>query len=332
MDHAFSPAAIIVGIDGSKAAVHAAIWAIDEAVSRDIPLRLVHVTSGHSGASLHSHNLDLDYARAEHAIHQAWKAVEAVGEPVKLEMEILRGDPASMLIHESRLAAMVCVGQTSHSRRALGSTGSALSRSAHCPVAVIRLHAGAARDGRWIIAVVDDSTRSEAVLRQAADEAQRRKSPLLVLTTAPGGQGNSDEVTELSSHLTLDQVMADASQDKMCTLPVGDAMQDYLAGNAELAQLVVIGADDARRTTKFTGTLADAVLRHINCSVMSVPVGQPHPQLGADMATDAAFLTTNDYVREAEARWVTDGGTLAGDRRWTLSPADSAATNLSVTR
>ena len=39
----------IVGIDGSKAALRAALWAVDEAVSRDTPLRLVHVApaSGH---------------------------------------------------------------------------------------------------------------------------------------------------------------------------------------------------------------------------------------------------------------------------------------------
>jgi nucleotide-binding universal stress UspA family protein len=45
MDHVFPSASIIVGIDGSDAAVRAAIWATDEAITRDIPLRLVHVIS-----------------------------------------------------------------------------------------------------------------------------------------------------------------------------------------------------------------------------------------------------------------------------------------------
>ena len=35
-------ALVVVGIDGSRAAVGAALWAVDEAVSRDIPLRLVY--------------------------------------------------------------------------------------------------------------------------------------------------------------------------------------------------------------------------------------------------------------------------------------------------
>ena len=37
-----APPSIVVGVDGSKAAIHAALWAVDEALSRDIPLRLLH--------------------------------------------------------------------------------------------------------------------------------------------------------------------------------------------------------------------------------------------------------------------------------------------------
>ena len=41
-DRNSSPPAVVVGIDGSRSAVDAALWAVDEAVSRDIPLRLVY--------------------------------------------------------------------------------------------------------------------------------------------------------------------------------------------------------------------------------------------------------------------------------------------------
>ena len=36
---------VVVGIDGSQAAIDAATWAVDEAVSRGVPLRLVHVSA-----------------------------------------------------------------------------------------------------------------------------------------------------------------------------------------------------------------------------------------------------------------------------------------------
>ena len=34
---------IVVGIDGSQAAITAALWGVDEAISRSVPLRLVSV-------------------------------------------------------------------------------------------------------------------------------------------------------------------------------------------------------------------------------------------------------------------------------------------------
>lgn len=43
MSNSHPAPAVVVGVDGSNAATHAALWAIDEAVSRDIPMRLVYV-------------------------------------------------------------------------------------------------------------------------------------------------------------------------------------------------------------------------------------------------------------------------------------------------
>lgn len=79
-----------------RCAVRAAIWAVDEAVSRDTQLRLVHVMDGHSG------DCDNDDAYARHVLHQAWVAVEATGEPVKLESDIKKGDPVGELVEISR--------------------------------------------------------------------------------------------------------------------------------------------------------------------------------------------------------------------------------------
>ncbi len=39
---------VVVGIDGSQAAIQAAEWAVDEAVSREVPLRLVEVIRSRS--------------------------------------------------------------------------------------------------------------------------------------------------------------------------------------------------------------------------------------------------------------------------------------------
>jgi nucleotide-binding universal stress UspA family protein len=51
---------------------------------------------------------------------------------------------------------------------------------------------------------------------------------------------------------------------------VNHGVVDYLAKHADLAQLVVVGGDDPRLVPELTGPHADSVLRHTNCSVMSV--------------------------------------------------------------
>ena len=52
-DSPASSPAVVVGIDGSRTAIDAALWAVDEAVSRDIPLRLVYAIGPPGYAPLH---------------------------------------------------------------------------------------------------------------------------------------------------------------------------------------------------------------------------------------------------------------------------------------
>jgi len=65
---------IIVGIDGSRAAVAAAFWAVDEAISRAVPLRLISVIR-QTHPSPDDYALDL--AHAETSLREAQFAVEA---------------------------------------------------------------------------------------------------------------------------------------------------------------------------------------------------------------------------------------------------------------
>ena len=139
---------IVVGIDGSKHAVRAAVWAVDEAVSRDAQLLLVCVIDPDS------RDLDREYALARHALHKAWTAAEAAGKPVKLESNVLEGAPVTELVGLSRSAEMVCVGSrgtndSAHHDR--GSTAAALAQAAFAPVAIVQrrhTHKPTAA-GRW---------------------------------------------------------------------------------------------------------------------------------------------------------------------------------------
>ncbi|HUL98915.1 MAG TPA: universal stress protein [Mycobacterium sp.] len=93
---------VVVGIDGSAAAMAAALWAVDEAVDRDVPLRLVHVVP--------AANSDNSFAReTEHAntsLHAADAAVRATGKPVKVETAVVRGGTRVALLRESQEMGM----------------------------------------------------------------------------------------------------------------------------------------------------------------------------------------------------------------------------------
>ena len=167
---------VVVGIDGSRAAVDAAIWAIDEAVSRDIPLRLVYVIEPADLAAAESDHAQFACARA--ALYDAQRSVEATGEPVKIETEILSGKPLAELARQSRSAAMVCVGSigTKHALQGTGSVAAALPGLAQCPVAVIRpVQRRTANTGVGSIVVEVDNG---VALRYAFDEARLRGAPL----------------------------------------------------------------------------------------------------------------------------------------------------------
>lgn len=167
---AFTPPSIVAGVDGSRAGERAALWALDEAVGRELPL---HLLAAYDGTETRR--------RAESAIASAVAAVNAAGRPVALTTEALAGEPAAALQAASRTAAMICVGALGlhHFDHSVGSTVSALAASAHCPLAVVR---GNSRPG-WVVTELDETPDSAAVLQAAVEEARLRRAPLRVLGT-----------------------------------------------------------------------------------------------------------------------------------------------------
>ncbi len=156
---------IIVGIDGSHAAITAALWGVDEAISRAVPLRLVSVIKPtHPSPD----DYDRDLAHAERSLREAQSAVEAAGKLVKIETDIPRGPAGPVLVEASRDAEMICVGSVGIGRYAssiLGSTATELAEKAHCPVAVMRSKVDQpASDINWIVVRMTDAPDNEAVL------------------------------------------------------------------------------------------------------------------------------------------------------------------------
>jgi len=133
---------VVVGIDGSTAAVYAAHWAVGEAFARDVPLRLVSCVQGPQ----RSDRMTIEYART--CLRAAHAAIDDTAAQVKIETAVVVGDPTAVMISESRHAAMVCVGSVGIGRFAkalLGSTAAGVAEGADCPAAVVRSYAPSRR-------------------------------------------------------------------------------------------------------------------------------------------------------------------------------------------
>ncbi len=264
---------IVVGIDGSDAAIKAAEWAIAEAVSRNIPLRLVQaVPEWHAQAGAGDASPEMEYA--ETSLRAADAAVQVVGEPVKVECNIVPGSPENALIKESETAAMVCIGSVGigrMARKVLGSTADAVAQTAHCPVAILRTdrdateHTGS--DSGWIAVVVDESPGNDAVLEHGFREAQLRTAPILAMGVWRWGFG---EIPYRQLDDRLGPWVARYPDVHVMPAAARRGAADFLAHTEERIALAVVGSADADKVARMVGPTGQHMSGRTGCSVLVV--------------------------------------------------------------
>lgn len=268
----------MVGIDGSRSALTAVLWAVDEAVSREVPLRLVYAIDP-ARAGTDPADAARDLATAETAVRQAFTAVESTDKPVKIEVEILQDRPTRALLKASRWAAMVCVGSiglTHCTRGRIGSTAAALASSAHCPVIVVRGHDPLRAEHQWVVAEVDDPAASDGVLRHAIEEAQLRNAPLRVLTT---WQSHFTDIHDSNAAADGNQIARAQLERRLAQwkkrhpnldvreVAVNGNTVNFLTKNASLIQLLIVGHERRQGVTALLVPSGYAALQNADCSV-----------------------------------------------------------------
>jgi nucleotide-binding universal stress UspA family protein len=281
MAESFTPPSIVVGVDGSRGAVRAAVWAIDEALSRDIPLRLVYSIEPQDSEPADAHDSERRLASAELAMRYAQSAVEDTDRSVKVETEIVEGKPTATLVEASRSAAMICVGAVGlkhfdHNR--IGSTAISLVSSAHCPVAIVR---GSDRntppEPGWVVVELDESPDSAAVLQCGVEEARLRGAALRVL-----GSWQSRYTDVHDTHAVADgNRIVRAQLDRRISrwkhnypdldvrpVAIHGSVLNYLAKHSHAIQLVVVGAPNATGVEELLGPTGSAFLHNTDCSVL----------------------------------------------------------------
>ena len=277
-----TPPSVVVGIDGSDAAVGAALWGIDEAVARDIPLRLVYAIDPreriHRDADSFAHRL----ATAEIAVRYAMMAVEASEQPVKIEIEIVHDHPVAALTRASRSAVLLCLGASRHSGvKRVGSTAAALSASARCPVALLRGNDKVVRgDGGWIGVGLDRSAQNGVLVKRATEEAMLRRAQLRVLNPAQFVDGKKAGVAaaERDNDIceSVDPRLADwigrDSELGLRSVPLCGSIADYLNEHGQSVKLFVVGADGLGQPD----SAGESVLYDTDCPLLILR-GDSHP-------------------------------------------------------
>ncbi len=269
--------AIVVGVDSSAAARHAAVWAVDEALSRDIPLRLVHIVEGEDSDPAGTAEKRLD---ADRAIRSAIAAVEATDKPVKLESEICSGRAAGTLIRLSREAAMVClgaVGSNPHRHGQIGSTAAAVAGAAHCAVAIIHGTASPTRAQADLILVATDESPDDGVLLETAvREAALRDAPLRVITCwrPPHADPETTKEGDRRIRAQLDRRLARWRRThpdvRVEPVAVHGNLSEYVTTHARQLQMLIVSARGPGHVRDVVGPAGNAALGSADCTVLIV--------------------------------------------------------------
>ena len=177
---------IVVGFDGSPDAQSALEWAIREATSRRLGIRVVYVEPDLSGWDASAATMSGAPVLANVLPHDPIAILDPALEQVRgaglaVTSEALSGSTAGVLVEQSRTAHLLVIGSRgvgSISSIVLGSTVAHVAAHGHCPVIVVR--AEGAPDGPVVVGA-DGSPESQEAVGWAFDHASRHGLTLEVL-------------------------------------------------------------------------------------------------------------------------------------------------------
>lgn len=279
---------VVVGLDDSPEGRYALHWAIDEARTRGLPIRIVvaYVWPAPPPLSPDGRPLDPPPAAAQDLLD---KAVAAAGDQLgtdRVSGVLSDGRPARILLDESADADLLVVGSRARSTVAsivLGSVSSAVAAHASCPVIVARQGSDTAE--QRILVGIDGSPHSEQALAFAFAEAELRGLPLdvvhcwqavdmldpavwtdeLVQRTVRERQEWLDEV--------VDRRRAEHSEVSVSTHVVEGRPAVQLSTRSRSATLLVVGSRGHGGVAGLLlGSVSQGALHHAHCAV-----GVVHP-------------------------------------------------------
>lgn len=251
---------VVVGIDGSRQSAQAALWAVEQAVRRGVPLRLVYVIRTDLKGSLTAEEYRSALDDAKLALHSVRSELEAAGQPAVVQTEIQEGSPAGVLLAESPYATMICVGSSGIGRMGraiLGSTAVTVAESASCSVAIIRSPQSVAPvddHTKWVMVPVSVFTHND-VVDTAIDQARLLRRPVLAVGVRRPDLGSTP-------YDALDNLVAQWQEQypDVHIYPVSEdtTMSGFLDAHPDMAGSVVIDAGSASEVAALIGSVHHA--------------------------------------------------------------------------
>lgn len=183
---------VVVGVDGSAAALRAVRWAVPEARCRRAVLRLVTALAwtddrmvGVPGLGQAPYGQYLRTA-AEHGLAAAEAAALEADPDLPVERELVLGFPGGVLLERSQTAEMLVVGDRGRGRIAsavAGSVAISVATRSGCPIVVVRGAEPAPDRALPVVVGIDGTPLSEAAIAFAFDAAAARGVPLVAVHT-----------------------------------------------------------------------------------------------------------------------------------------------------
>ncbi len=277
---------VIVGIDGSVASLAAGEYAVDEAMRRKAPLRIVYTHDQRASMGMRQHRTEpYPTSRIRGSLEAFAEQVRGRAPAVDVAVEVFSGKPGAALVERSRDAQLLVVGNAGRGGAALGSVAGHVATHAASAVIVHRpVEAGVSP--RPVLVGVDGSAMSADAARFAFGEAEMRGVGLeaaLVWTNPPG----TDPAGVHS--VAYDYANARAEAERMLAEQLAGLLGEYadlrvtrdvihgmdpvrtLLDLSRRAQLVVVGSRGRGGMARLLlGSVSQALVSRASCPVAVV--------------------------------------------------------------
>lgn len=272
---------ILVGYDGSPESAEALRWAIDEARIRRLSITVCHVWHWPYPAEPFGSPARAYIRRMAEQTAEAGAAVVAACAPqLAVRTRAVLGPTAEMLLALSREADALVLGHRGtggFAELSVGSVAGQVAAYADRPVIVVRKPTDG---GGGVVAGVDGSASSDAVLAFATEEAALRRIPLTVVcswwdaATVPAVPVIETEKIRRAAAEQIERLVA-LWREKypyvaVRTMMVGEPPRQALLAASQTARLLVVGRHGSARPPGPLGSTGQAIVQAATCPVAVV--------------------------------------------------------------